>query len=177
MVSPTCFITLSLRNSRGLGNKQVHSHVAVPGRIGLWWCVSNEKLFHVYLGISLCGFRHSPFTNGSASRNYYYCFKTLVITCFHAIESINSLFRGFTCHSCITHTLFLALFAGRIRTPMQTSFWRLQSSWLRLGNVTLKRSIKQLGIWKYGFRTLSGGWNRGNFSWTCQSPSIPTPKR
>lgn len=149
----------------------------MPGRVWLGWCVSNEKLFHVYTAIDLCGFRHSPFTDGSASRNLFYCFKTLVITCFCAFESINILFQRFTCHSCITHTLFLASFAGRIRTLMRTSSWRLQSSWLRLGNVTLKRSIKQPDIWKYGFRTLSGGWNRGNFSWTCQSPSIPTPKR
>lgn len=152
------------------------SPIAVPGRIELGWCVSNKKLFHVYSGVSLRGFIHSPFTDGNATRKYCYCFKTLVITCFHALR-IKSLFHGFTCHSCITHTVFLALFAGRIHTPMQTSSWRLQSSWLRLGNVTLKRSIKQPGIWKFGFRTLSGGWNRGNFSWTCQSPSILTPKR
>lgn len=116
-VRPPCFITLSLRNSRGLGNKQVRSPAAVPGRTGLEWCVSNKKLFHAYSRISLCGFIHSPSTDVNASRNYSCCFKALVITCSRAFES-----KGFTCHSCITHTLFLALFAARIRTPMQTSF-------------------------------------------------------
>lgn len=89
------------------GNLEINKwEVLLPGRIGLRWCVSNKKSFHVYSGISLCGFIHSPFTDGNATRKYCYCFKTSVITCFHALR-INSLFQGFTCHSVLLILCFL----------------------------------------------------------------------
>lgn len=72
-----------------------------------------------------------------------------------AVNIVNSSPRSSITAVYVTHDLFHPLFADRIPTLMPTSYWKLQSNWLKLANVTLKRSTKQHGILKWGFRTLS----------------------
>lgn len=65
----------------------------------------------------------------------------------------------------------------RTLTLMRISCWRQPSSWLRRVSVIQKRSTLPPITWRSEFRSLCGGWSRGNCCWISPCLFTPTPKR